>query len=318
MGYYVYKLNVQPDILSVYIENEDFEYLISQEIPIVLENIAEIKQSGKFFEINIVNKSTDDFFESFKKLEIMTDKLLEEYNEVILRYKKNEEVFYPKQFLKLNEKCMDARRDIESRYTGIRRAFDTISDESIESLYKIEANNQVGTGITHIRKFFKIKEFLSSSKGKDSLEPLKLTAYYNTETEHILVKTDEADLADNYIRALEDLINTTKSITSSLGKININPVYESIHLEGNYSEISYVLVYPNGNPPLERDSILKESKAKEIQSKLIGTDGKPLIIEPIKKMIEEEAKKGYLKSLKVKGKDFFSRVRVLNKKEADS
>lgn len=318
MGYYVYKLNVQPDILSMYMETGDFDYLVFQEIPIVLENIAEIRQSGTFFKINIVNKPTDEFFSSFEKLEKMTYKLLDEYNKVLLRYKENEEVFYPKQFLKLNEECMEVRRDIEHRYTEIRRAFDIISDESIELLYNIKANNQVGTGITHIRKFFKIKEFLSTPKGQESLNPLKLTAYYNSKTEHILVETDDVDLANNYIKALEELINSTKDITSRIGKINLNPVYDSIRLDGDYSEISYILVYPNGNPPLERDSILKESQAKELQSKLIGTDGKPLNIGPVKQMIEEEAKKGYLKSLKVKGKDFFSKIRVLGKKEADN
>ncbi|WP_242541920.1 hypothetical protein, partial [Vagococcus fluvialis] len=318
MGYYVYKLNIQPNILQTYIKNNEFDYLVTQEIPTVLENIAEVQRVGTFYMIDIINKSTDDFFLLFNKLENMTHELLEEYNKVLFRYKKEEEVFYPKKFLKLNEKCMDLRRDIEFRYPGIKRSFDVISDESVEALFGIETDNQVGTGITHIRKFYKMKEFISTSKGKDSLEPLKLTSFYNSKTEHILVESDDVEMSINYINALENVINTTKDITSRIGKINLNPIYESIDLDGEYSEISYTLVYPNGNPPMERDSILKESQAKEIQSKIIGTDGKPLIIEPVKEMLENEAKKGYLKTLKVKGREFISSIKFLNNKETDS
>lgn len=317
MGYCVFKLNLQPDVLSMYENKNELDYLILQEIPNVLENISEITQSGHFFEIRVESQSTQDFTKLFEKLEKLTFKLLDEYNEVLHHYREKEEVLYPKKFLKLNEECMDLRRDIEHRYTGIRKAFDTISDERADEIYSIESDNQVGTGITHIRKFFKIKEFLSTDRGKNSLKPLDLISYYNSQTEHILVETDDIELANNYIDALEELINTSKDITPRIGKVNINPIYESIQLEGEYTEISYILVYPNGNPPLERHSILQESQAKEIHSKLIGTDGQPLKKDPIKEMLEGEAKKGYLKQFKAKGKDFVTKIRILKNKESD-
>ncbi|MBO0466655.1 hypothetical protein JZO73_03810 [Enterococcus plantarum] len=318
MGYCVYKLNLQPDILSMYLKNDDLDYLVLQEIPTVLENIAELKQSGSFFEIIIESQSTKEFTQSFEKLENMTFKLLDEYNKVLQNYRKNEDVLYSKKFLKLNEKCMDLRRNLEHSYTGIKKAFETISDEEVDGLYSIESDNQVGTGITHIRKFFKIKEFLSTEKGENSLKPLSLISYYNSQTEHILVGTEDIELANNYIDALEELINTSKDITSRIGKININPIYESIQLDGDYSEISYIIVYPNGNPPLERHNILQESEAKEIHAKLIGTDGKFLNAEPIREMLEEEARKGYLKKAKAKGKGFITKIRILKSKETDN
>ncbi|WP_228472109.1 hypothetical protein [Listeria welshimeri] len=147
-------------------------------------------------------------------------------------------------------------------------------------------------------------------------EPLKLVSIYNPSTEHLLVKTNRADLASNYTEALTRIINENKSIIRQIGKVNINPIYESVHLDGDITEISFVIVYPNGNPPLDRHNILRDSFAKEEEVKLIGTDEMPLRKEPIEEYINEKGKKGYLKNIFTKGA-FRTKIKQINNLNAD-
>ncbi|MFL2101319.1 hypothetical protein [Desemzia sp. FAM 23989] len=317
MDYYVFKLNLQPNILAVYRQKEELEYLISEEIPNVLESVLQVNEVEGFFKLTIENHSKEDFYKLFESLEEKTHKLVSEYKKILLNYRKTGEIHYTQDFLKLNEDCMISRRSIESKFPSIKKAYDIVLDEIIESLYELETDNQVGTGITHIKKFYKIKRYISLDEGASSIIPLELTSYYNPKTEHILVETDNIDAATNFIDAFELLINSSKDVTLRIGKININPVYKSFILEGEHTEVSYTLVYPNGNPPLDRHNILRDSEAKELHSTLVGPDGRPLKLEPINKMLEEEAKKGYLKRMEGKAKGVFSKIKKIGKLESD-
>lgn len=315
MEYYVFKLNIQPNILVNYSEKDDFEYLVSTAIPNAFQSVLQVKEMKGFFQLIVENQNNHNFFELFNQLEQLTEELIEKYNNVLLDYKENGEIYYSKDFLNLNDKCMRERKFIESVFSGVKKAYEVIHDDDIDSFYKLVTDNKVGTGITHIKKFYKIKRYIDEAPFL--ITPLALNAYYNPKTEHILVETDSNDTALNYIDAFVNLVNDSKDVNEQIGKININPVYDSISLEGDYREISYTLVYPNGNPPLDRHNILKNSGAKEIRSKLVGSDGNPLIIEPVKAMLEEEAKKGYLKSLEVLGNKIFSKIKRIKKLGAD-
>lgn len=191
------------------------------------------------------------------------------------------------------------------------KAYEVISDEEVDLYAKIESDSKVGTGITHLRKFYKIKLYLEKYPQDNIINSLNLISYYNPHTEHVLVESLSDTAAQNYISALVDLVNGSKSATNHIGKININPIYDSISLEGEYSEISYIVVYPNGNPPMDRYNILKNAEAKEAEYKLIGADGKPLKKEPVQEMLETEAKQGYLKSLTAKGKNIYKKIKTL-------
>ncbi|MBM7837873.1 hypothetical protein JOC54_001104 [Alkalihalobacillus xiaoxiensis] len=145
-----------------------------------------------------------------------------------------------------------------------------------------------------------------------------MKAYYNPHTEHVIVESSSETAAKNYINALVELVNSNKSSNIHIGKININPIYERISLDGEFTEISYVIVYPNGNPPLERDNILKNSEAKEAEFKLLGADGNPLKKEPIQEIINNEGKHGYLKSLKAKGENIFKKIKTIGQIDSNS
>ncbi|MBC1516941.1 hypothetical protein [Listeria immobilis] len=316
MEYYVYKINIQPNILEMYEKENDFVYLISEVIPNSFEAVLQVKRVNNCFQFIVDNATEYNFDEEFNQLEIDTKMLIKGYNQIIQYYNKSGEIFYSKAFLSLNEKCGTKRRHIEVLFPGIKKAYDLISDEQIEESFNLEHNNQVGTSITHIRKFYKIKLFMNSNEFLNVIKPLNLESIYNPSTEHLLVKTNQADLANNYVEALTRIVNENKSVTDQIGRVNINPIYESVQIESDFSEISFVIVYPNGNPPQNRDSILRDSCAKEEKRTLVGTDLKPLKREPIEEFIAEKGKKGYLKNINVKGK-FWAKIKKINDLNAD-
>ncbi|WP_316273870.1 hypothetical protein [Bacillus halotolerans] len=313
MSYIVFKLNVQPNILLNYKENNEIKYLLSKVIPHAFQSVLQVKEYNGLYELIPEQNDEQDFHNLFKDLENNTVQLFNLYKQVLLNYKNKNEIHYSQEFLTLNETCMSTRRSLESKFPGIIKAYEVISDERVDQYAKIEAESKVGTGITHLRKFYKIKLYLEKHKEDNVINSLNLKSYYNPNTEHILVESTSEIAALNYISALVKLVNNSNDANRHIGKININPIYESISLEGEYSEISYVIVYPNGNPPLDRFNILKEAEAKEVESKLLGADGKLLKNEPIQTFLENEAKQGYLKSVTSKGKNILKKIRVLKK-----
>lgn len=321
-SYYVFKLNIQPNILAHFTKSNELEYLISEVIPNSFELIMEVKENKGIFQMLFEDVSEINFEEKFKELEDITNKLIKEYKNILQDYQIKGEIYYSKEFLKLNDKCGNLRRYIESEFSGLKKAYEIITDDEVEKEYDLVTDNQVGTSITHIKKFYKLKIYISTDESISAITPLNLNAFYNPKTEHILVEADKEDEARNYIDAFIRVVNNNKEVTQSIGKININPIYESISLEGNYSEISYTLVYPNGNPPLNRNNILEQSQAKEQHTTLIGTDGKPLNTKPVQDILEEQGKKGYLKSLIVKGykstKSTISKLKNITNMSADT
>src|SRR5699024_6460589 len=297
MNYIVFKLNVQPNILLKYEKNNEIKHLLSYIIPLAFESVLQIKEHKSFFELIPDQEDEQEFRTLLDDLESKTNELYKLYEQILLHYRNHHEIHYSQKFLKLNDKCMNMRRFLENKYPGVTKAYKIIEDENIERYANIDVDSKVGTAITHLRKFHKIKFYIEKYKEDNIINSLNLKSYYNPNTEHILVNSKSETAAINYITALVNLLNNNSSAIEHIGKININPVYESISLDGEYNEINYVIVYPNGNPPMDRYNILKEVEAKEIESKLVGADGKPLKNEPIQMMIEEDAKKGYLKSI---------------------
>lgn len=313
MVFFVYKINLQPNILYLFDKTNDRDYLITELIPNSLESIMEVSEFEGFFKL-AMDKDVEqpNFFEIFEELEKDTDKLISMYNEILELYTTDGEIFYSKKFLTLNDSCGSKRRYLEKIFPGIKKAYEVVSEEEFDKIFKFRVENQVGTGITHIKKFLKLKLFIETEDISSIIAPLDLISYYNPSNEQLLVNTDKQDLANIYIESLTRFINGYNHITDTIGKVNINPVYEKIVFEGEFSEINYVIVYPNGNPPQNRDNILRESQAKEIETTLVGADGNPLKVEPIKESIEEDASRGYLKSLKTKGAKVVSFVKQIS------
>lgn len=316
MQYLVFKLNLQPAKLIEY--RSEREYLINSLIPSMLENVFSLTKmpSKDVYKIDIENADINNFGLIYNELLIETEKLLNYYREVLDQYKEKKEIFYSKDFLSLNSKCSTKRRTLEKRYPVLQEAFDKYSDLLIDQEIDVNLESKIGTGIVHLRKFYKIKKYINEA-GIKLDEPLDISSYYRPEDEKFLIEIN-SDKTENpirqaqfYISYIESLINNSDKVVSKLGKVNINPVYESIVLSDNsYTEISFSLVYPNGNPSLERHNILEASDAKEAQFTIYGTDDQPLKKEAIEEIVNEEAKKGYLKNIfSKKGKKIISTIK---------
>ncbi|MBF2600180.1 hypothetical protein IA929_09215 [Listeria seeligeri] len=122
MEYYVYKINIQPNILEMYEKENDFVYLISEVIPNSFEAVLQVKRVNNCFQFIVDNATEYNFDEEFNQLEIDTKMLIKGYNQIIQYYNKSGEIFYSKAFLSLNEKCGTKRRHIEVLFPGIKKA----------------------------------------------------------------------------------------------------------------------------------------------------------------------------------------------------
>ena len=317
--YLVFKLNLQPAKLLEY--QSDRKYLITELIPRMLEHIVSLKKlkDKNVYKIVLENNDNKDFEIAYDRLLNNTDKLLKCYIEILEHYEENGEIFYSKEFLQLNSNCSNQRRELVKKYPVLENAFIEFTDEEIDSEIGVSFESKIGTGIVHLRKFYKVKKYIEEV-GMQSNNPLNVEAFYRPADEQILIKVDsEKDVTSEkearaYISYFENLINNNKTVVSKLGKININPIYDSIKLSDEaYTEISFSIVYPNGNPSLDRHNILEASEAKEAQITILGTDERPLKKEAVENLVGEEAKRGYLKNIfSTKGKRIFAIIKRTN------
>ncbi|KAA0955246.1 hypothetical protein FQ085_15065 [Planococcus sp. ANT_H30] len=303
MQYLVFKLNLQPAKLIEYKNEKD--YLINILIPSMLENVVSLTKipNKNVYKIDLEAADINDFGLIYNNLLLETEKLVSYYKDILEQYKEKKEIFYSKEFLNLNSNCSTKRRKLEKKYPVLQEALDKYSDLLIDQEIDVNLESKIGTGIVHLRKFYKIKKYINEAEIQLD-EPLDISAYYRPKDERILIEIN-SDKVENpirqaqfYISYIESFINNSDKVVSKLGKVNINPVYESIVLsDDSYTEISFSLVYPNGNPSLDRHNILKASDAKEAQFTIYGTDDQPLKKEAIEDIVNAEAKKGYLKNI---------------------
>lgn len=313
--YLVFKLNLQPAKLLEY--QSERKYLITELIPRMLEHIISLKKlkHKDVFEIVLENNDDKDFKAAYDRLLTNTSELLNYYEEILKHYEENGEIFYSKEFLRLNSKCSSQRRELERKFPVLENALSAFTDDKIDREIGVSFDSKIGTGIVHLRKFNKIKKYIEDV-GMQSDNPLNVKAYYRPIDEHILIKLDPENEAASekearaYISYFESLFNSNKTVVSKLGKININPIYDSIKLsDESYTEISFSIVYPNGNPSLDRHNILEAAEAKEAQITILGTDERPLKKEAVENIVNVEAKKGYLKSIYSKGKGIIAIIK---------
>lgn len=300
MKYYVFKLNLQWSVLKNYTKEEDKKYLLEVEIPRAFESVFEISKTktADLYRLNPTPPKTDDFSRIFDELDKLTNELISHYNDVLVVYKEKNQIFYSTEFLKINKKCMDKRNYLQKKYPGIVEAFSVVPDSIIESDYGIELDKQVGTGIQHIKKFLKIKYFLSTDLGKQYLEPLNLRSFYNSKNEQILVESENEDAALYYVQSLMSLLNNDTNFDKIIGNVSLIPIYDSIAITANLKKISYTIVYPNGRASAERHRALIEmAEAKELMTTISAEEGRYLSSEPIEKELKDQAEKGYLKSV---------------------
>lgn len=298
MNYYYFKLNLSWQTLYDYDQKKD--YLVSEVIPSKLELVYDLEKSENYEKYRIFLGDVADkrFYEDFNLLEENTIKLITMYDEIVSNYMSSGSISYSKEFLELNEICKRARGAFQSKYPIVKEGLQEISDQTVLDKFSLNLPNQVGTGITHIKNFYKLKIYIEELKKKNMLNQSRFEAYYDCQTEQLVIGSDKEEEALACIYTIEKELNSSQEFVNALGKININPIYTKLEFTRKFSSIEFTLVYPNGVASGERyEAIMEGSKAKKQKVKLVGEDEDSLDINYILETLNDQAVKGYLEDV---------------------
>lgn len=298
MSFYFFKLNLTWATLNLYKGKKDL--LLKNVIPDNLSLLYDIEKSKKFYryKINLPDLIDEQFYTDFSHLEELTNDLEEMYFKVLMNYREDGNINYDKVFLSMNDTCKQVRGYFQKKYSFLKEGLNVISDKHVEDKFNLSFDNHVGTGITHIRNFYKLKEYIEILEKRGMFDEATLNIYYDCDTENIVVESEDEETAVSLIKKIEQEMNASKEFVSNLGKININPIYEKLVAKKEFNKIEYTLVYPNGKASTERNmAILEGSRAKKQNVKLIGDENSSLDIDFILCELNKQATKGYLEKV---------------------
>lgn len=305
MEYFVYKLNVGAKLAKNIREQNEEEYLKNDLIVSTFDLLyqKELAHDG-IYKINIItdSKNVIEFRSEWELLSDKTSRHFKLYLEAIDYYNINNQVLYSQEFLDLTEECGSLRRQFENKYKRLKES-ELLSDNFIEEKYDIPIEFRVGTGITHIRKFFKLKEVIESN----SIEFLTnnvLTFFYNSKTEHLLIESEDENKSRVIAFQIQTRLQKNKDVIENLGFVKVTPIYKEINIEEDkITEIEYTVVYPNPVSEEVDDELLStlRSSGGDEQRTIIKAEGKSfLTIDTLSPKLQELANVGYLKDLSIK------------------
>ncbi|EGE54169.1 hypothetical protein [Streptococcus parauberis] len=305
MEYFIYKLNVGAKLAKNIREQSEEQYLKSDLIVSTFDLLYhQEKVSDDIYKINIItdSKNINEFRVEWEVLMSKTMRQFDLYLEAIDYYNEYNQVLYSQEFLELTEECGSLRRQFEYKYSRLKEA-EMLSDNFIEEKYDIPIEFRIGTGITHIKKFFKLKEVIESS----SIEFLTnnvLTFFYNSQTEHLLIESEDENKSRVTARRIESLLQNNKDVKTHLGFVKVTPIYKEINMVGDeISEIEYTIVYPNPVSEEVDEELLAtlRSSGGEEQKTIIKAKGENfLTIDSLSPKLQELANVGYLKDINIK------------------
>lgn len=293
MSYYVFKLNIEPAIMNLEKENDNWENFKVESIPNSLKEIFFSVEEHGYIKIERTRIDYSELRSELDVLQVDTLKLQNKYNEVMEHYLKNGEIHYGKEFLELNDICGENRRKLEAKYPILKQSHKKYSDNFIHEKYNLNLNTSVGTGIVHFNKFYKnlyyFEEYIENETESKSEE----IAYYDKISEYIYIADDNESSAKDFSKYIESNINESGKI----GMVKINPIYEKIEVTEPVKYIQYTVTYPNGNTPSEIDEILKKSGANSKTVKFEANSSENWNPDPVISDINNEGSKGYLEEI---------------------
>ena len=298
MNYYFFKLNLSWQTLRDY--DGDKNHLINEVVPDSIKLVYDIEKSMEFdkYRIFLGNISSEEFYDDFRLLERRTKKLERMYEAILESYVNTGSISYSKKFLDLNELCKRTRRGFQNKYILVKEGLTAISDQVVQDKFSLNFLSQVGTGIAHIRNFYKLKMYIEELQDGNMFDQSGFEVYYDCKKEQLVVKAAKESEAVSCIQTIEKELNSSDAFIAALGEININPIYSSIEFTKKFSSIEFTLVYPNGVAPNERfEAIMESSKAKKQKIKLIGEDDNSLDMDFILQALNDQATKGYLEDV---------------------
>ena len=307
MVFFVYKLNVGANIAKDITEDK-IEYLKNSLVVNVLNEVfnSEDKvcslEGSTLLKVKILvnSKNEETFLEEWGILKRLTARQQKLYEDVIKNYREKNQIYYSEEFLSLTKECGDIRQQFEKDYPNLRGEIDLKSNRFIDKKFSLPVEPKVGTGITHLRKFYKIKDIVESHS-IDFFINKELEFSYNPKTEHILIESENQDSSIISVEQIEHFLRNNDQIKRKLGDVKIIPVYSEFEIKdySAISEIEYTVVYPN--PVSERvDDALLGTLRKTVGEEQTTKISKLQRIDLLWEYLKELAGVGYLKSIFIK------------------
>lgn len=303
MSYFVFKFNASYKAVELF--KNDYDALIEEIVTALTFALPldEINKEGLIkIKIDTFQKENkEDFKQRFQEISLFTEKLCDEYIDVINKYKKDGSVLYTPEFLSLNKKCSNRRNSLERDYPFLKRA-ENIPDETVLEKYEIPTETSVGTAITHIKKFSKMKMFLQN-RDLDELLYNTPNIYFYEKKELVLIETGNVSDALNTSIELTRKLNTDSIVNERLGKITILPIYKKILIDKNIKDIKYSIVYPNGAKKAH-ESIMEHLKV--IEGEIMDVEiesSESLNYKELSSSLTELGADGYLLNIESDSKD---------------
>ncbi|WP_214815650.1 hypothetical protein [Exiguobacterium sp. s59] len=303
MNYFTFKLNLEPFILHMHSYDNHKDYVVGTIIPKALSKIfnesTNITES-KMKYLDSIDLSTLKESHEFNYMIAQNKNMTIMYEEVVEGFNKGNGIIYTPEYLKQRNVLNKAVEDVIATFPFLKGAF-----ELNDNIYMVDAFSNIKMAVTYIRKAKKIERYVNNFPNNI----INSEFIYDKSQELIYISAENTTQqeAENYISVLEDKINNFSS-DSNIGRISINPVYEEFVLEGKYSEITVELVYPNGHPSRDRSNAIKEANAAKEKRTFEASKGEKIESSKLVNTFEDEAQKGYVKSVTTRGKSIIKSV----------
>lgn len=301
MDVYVFKLNLEPYILKSFNYESNSDQVKGKIIPSSLSEIFTSREVlsealikyGQTVEIDNVKES-----EEFKELIEISQVMEKMYQNVVQKFEENGEILYSSKFMETRDKLDKSIRHLVERFS-----FLSIALELPVNVFKVEAYSSVKMAVTYIQRAKKIEYFINSSSTNRTVSDF----IYDKETEQIYLPIESLEESDALKEAklIENKINMFSHQTN-IGRVTINPIYEDFELQGLYSEITIELVYPNGDPARDRSKAIEQGNAARETIKYEASKDQKMDISSFNVVFKEDAERGYIQSVKSKGKKIFA------------
>ncbi|WP_447460651.1 hypothetical protein [Streptococcus phocae] len=227
----------------------------------------------------------------------MRKKLICEYEFVSENFIKTGEISYSKEYMCIRTELKETIENLFYKHPLLKSA----DDLRIQS-FASGKTKEIQMGIAYIDRVEKIEKFL---KNKIELKA-NLEFFYDESNERIYIAEqflNKDNIQNSFIKLCEEIetmINTFKDLTD-IGKVTINPIYESIDIKkGKYKEVTVIKVFPNGNPSKDR---MKALNAAREETKFTAPKDEVIEHTELEKEYKKDGQSGYISAILYKGKN---------------
>jgi hypothetical protein len=298
--YFVFKLNLGPDIIDTY---NDMEQL---KIVVIPNNLKQIFQHTELS--NSLKLTSEVEYKDFRKSELfdtfntLSDQHEEEYLKIVSEFKETGGFGYTADYQKMNTEFGLLLNKIYKEFPYLKEVSETRDDDLTHDL-----EFKVGTGRKYVESNRKIKKYLRDNIQEQ--QSRNFNFYYESTTEYIYINSAHKD-AINLANIIQEEINTNRG-KNEIGEVSINPISEKVEViikqKSAIKEVSFHYVYPNGKKDVNnRNEAIKKLKAEKERVTYLTNSKNGFSPDDIQDIAEEKSKKGYLSDVLHKGRSIIN------------